>query len=273
MKSSEAPTTTLSIEESAVEIEKLRTTIRALEGRVAVTEELEHEVESLRAQLNSAHESNAILYENFQKTANQLKKENSILQTSVEEALKDAAKLRTEIKSSANYINQLEARVYQANKTSLDLLKSVRDLELENATLKNYIVDLKARVAIYVPIKDDLVDKAMAEFINNYPDRNKLKIMFMRETQGVYSFGSKRVNVRMEKGRIYIRVGGGYLSIDEFLDQHTAVELEKLERKDPLKRFSEKVSVHKTIQGRSVSNTDSHRFLSPKAKISREDLD
>ena len=65
MKSSEAPTTTLSIEESAVEIEKLRTTIRALEGRVAVTEELEHEVESLRAQLNSAHESNAILYENF----------------------------------------------------------------------------------------------------------------------------------------------------------------------------------------------------------------
>ena len=58
----------------------------------------------------------------------------------------------------------------------------------------------------------------MADFINNYPDRNKLKIMFMRETEGVYEFGSKRVNVRIEKGRIKIRVGGGFLSIDEFLD-------------------------------------------------------
>ena len=101
---------------------------------------------------------------------------------------------------------------------SLDLLKSVRNLEVENATLKNYIVDLKARVAVYVPIKEDPVDKAMAEFINNYPDRNRLKIMFMRETSGVYEFGSKRVNVRIEKGKIKIRVGGGYLSIDEFLD-------------------------------------------------------
>ena len=100
----------------------------------------------------------------------------------------------------------------------MDLLKRVRDLELENATLKNYIIDLKARVAIYVPIRDDPVDMKVAEFINNYPDRNKLKIMFMRETEGVYEFGSKRINVRIEKGKIVIRVGGGYMSIDEFLD-------------------------------------------------------
>ena len=58
----------------------------------------------------------------------------------------------------------------------------------------------------------------MAEFINNYPDRNKLKLMFMRETEGVYEFGTKKVNVRVEKNKIQIRVGGGYMSIDEFLD-------------------------------------------------------
>ena len=67
-------------------------------------------------------------------------------------------------------------------------------------------------------MKDDPVDHKMAEFINNYPDRHKLKIMFMRTSEGVYEFGSKRVNVRIEKGRILIRVGGGYMSIDEFLD-------------------------------------------------------
>ena len=42
--------------------------------------------------------------------------------------------------------------------------------------------------------------------------------MFMRESEGVYEFGTKRINVRIEKDRILIRVGGGYLSIDEFID-------------------------------------------------------
>jgi hypothetical protein len=52
-----------------------------------------------------------------------------------------------------------------------------------------------------------------------------------------------------------VRVGGGYLSIDEFLDQYTPMELEKMERKDPLKRFSEKVALQKTILGREMSPT------------------
>ena len=67
-------------------------------------------------------------------------------------------------------------------------------------------------------MKDDAVDRKLAEFINNYPERSKLKIMFMRESEGVYQFGSKRVAVKVEQNNIKIRVGGGYLSIDEFLD-------------------------------------------------------
>ena len=115
-------------------------------------------------------------------------------------------------------MNSLEEQMLQANTRALEILKQARDLELENVTLKNYIIDLKARVAVYVPLKDDPIDHKMAEFINNYPDRNKLKIMFMRDSAGVYDFGTKRVNIRIEKGKIKIRVGGGYLSIDEFLD-------------------------------------------------------
>ena len=42
------------------------------------------------------------------------------------------------------------------------------------------------------------------------------------------------------------------MSIDEFLDQYTPAEMEKLERRDPLKKFSEKVSVQKTLVGKEV---------------------
>ena len=94
----------------------------------------------------------------------------------------------------------------------------MRDREVEVETLKSYIIDLKARIAVYIPVKDCPTDNKLAEYINNYPDRQKLKIMFMRESAGVYEFGSKRVMVKVERDKIQIKVGGGYLSIDEFLD-------------------------------------------------------
>jgi hypothetical protein len=68
--------------------------------------------------------------------------------------------------------------------------------------LKNYIIDLKKRIAVYIPIKGDVIDARLAEYINNYPDRSKLKIMFMRESDGVYSFGTKRIYIRVEKDKI-----------------------------------------------------------------------
>jgi len=78
--------------------------------------------------------------------------------------------------------------------------------------------------------------------------------MFMRESEGVYQFGTKRVAVKCEKDSIKIRVGGGFLSLDEFLDQYTPAELEKLERKDPLRRMTDRIAIQKTIQGRQTDS-------------------
>ena len=119
----------------------------------------------------------------------------------------------------------------------------MKDAEQEIEALRQYITELKSRIAVYIPVKEDPVDRRLAEYINNYPERSKLKIMFMRESAGIYQFGTRRIYVRVDKDKINIRVGGGFLSIDEFLDQYTPQELEKLERKDPLKKFSEKVAV------------------------------
>lgn len=143
--------------------------------------------------------------------------------------------------------------MYLANVTSLELLRQLKRAEEEIGALKSYVIDLKSKIAVYIPVKDDRIDVKLAEYINNYPDRQKLKIMFLRESEGVYQFGSKRCAVKLEKGYIKIRVGGGFLSIDEFLDQYTPGEMAIVERKDPLKKFSEKLSVSRTTQGREVS--------------------
>ena len=58
-------------------------------------------------------------------------------------------------------------------------------------------MDLKRLVAVYIPIRNDEVDQKLSEFINNFPDRSKLKIMFVRESASVYEFGTKRLEVRI----------------------------------------------------------------------------
>ena len=180
--------------------------------------------------------------------------------------------LQNELDTASAYIIELEEKYYKSQRTSLELLKQLKsseatcdEMQVEIETLRNYIIDLKSRIAVYIPVKGDAIDKRIAEYINNYPDRQKLKIMFMRESEGVYQFGSKRVLIRVDKDKINIRVGGGHLSIDEFLDQYTPTELKLLERKDPLKRLSEKVAVGKTISGHQVRDrSGSPQPISPR---------
>ena len=148
---------------------------------------------------------------------------------------------------SVEYMENLERRVFETNHVSLQLLTQIQDQVDEIETLKVYCMDLKAKVAVYIPIKGDSVDEKLADFINNYPDRNKLKIMFIREKKGVYEFGTKRVEVRLANNKLMVRIGGGYMSIDEFLDQYTTIELEKVERRDPLKKFHEKMALTRSI--------------------------
>lgn len=125
---------------------------------------------------------------------------------------------KNDLETASKYIRELEGQIYKNNRTSLELIDDLRHAEIEIETLKAYIIDLKSRIAVYIPVKNDFTDKKLAEYINNFPDRSKLKIMFMRESEGVYQFGSKRIFIKVEQDRINIRVGGGYLSIDEFID-------------------------------------------------------
>ena len=91
---------------------------------------------------------------------------------------------------------QLEDRGFQTNKTSLDLIQQLRDLDqlmkdtikklnedhkVEVDSLQAYITDLKARLAVYIPVKTDAIDVALAQYMNNYPDKRKIKIQFIRQ--------------------------------------------------------------------------------------------
>ena len=79
--------------------------------------------------------------------------------------------LHSELLTASDYIIALEARCYQANKTSLDVLNNLRSAEAryehDVASLKSYIIELKSRLSSYIPVKNDQTDLALAEYINS----------------------------------------------------------------------------------------------------------
>ena len=80
--------------------------------------------------------------------------------------------------------------------------------------------------------------------MNKYPERKKMNIAFVRESEGVYQFGQKRVFVKVEKGdRILVRVGGGFMNIEEFIWQYSPEETDKIARNDVMQKFSNKMAI------------------------------
>ena len=88
----------------------------------------------------------------------------------------------------------------------------------ETEVLKQYIIDMKGRLAVYIPVKSDPNDVGLAEFMNAYPDKSKLKIMFDREKEGIYMYGKTRVTIKVNRGKPQVKIGGGWQPIEEFID-------------------------------------------------------
>ena len=77
---------------------------------------------------------------------------------------------------------EMEEKVYKANRISLELLEQL-----------NSQIIIEYGSLIYYPVKTDEIDCQLADYLNNYPDRSKLLVMFVRESPGVYLFGTKKV--------------------------------------------------------------------------------
>ena len=98
--------------------------------------------------------------------------------------------------------------------------------------------------AIYIGHRKDKVDIVLGNFINTFPEREKMKILFLRESEGVYQFGQKRVYIKIGKGnQLVVRVGGGYMLIQDFIEQYTSQEVDRIQRKDVISRFQNKLSL------------------------------
>lgn len=184
----------------------------------------------------------------------QKKRVNMDVQAEIQNALNEIDKIERLIAQRCSQIEQLEKELEDAK---AELKEFQDDLEAANQRileLQNYIANLadeKARLEIeeaerrrlqdtqvvkekppatkvkYAPIKGDKVDEKMAMYINNF----ELDIPIQRIGDGQYMFGSRKIFAKIMNEKLVIRVGGGYMLIDEFLATYGQQELDKLNEK------------------------------------------
>lgn len=154
---------------------------------------------------------------------------------------------------SFNLSQKLKDRCERYEKLNLQLLKDINSIcdELVISSDKNWglhkvLIRMKdiidSRIP-YRPVEGDLIDETLARYLNTRPV--PLKVSFLREEPGIYTFGTRKVLIKVEQGKLIIRVGGGFMNIDEFLDIYTPVEHEKLdsnklERNVPVEKHTKK---------------------------------
>jgi len=179
--------------------------------------------------------------------------------------------LKNDLSDLNDKLVNMEEELFEAKNIQLDLLDQTKALEEKCSLAEEKIHELldvnemlEKNQAVYIAKKNDRIDKTLSSYLNKFPEREKLKIMFLRESEGVYQFGQKRVYIKIEKGdQIFVRVGGGFMHIEEFIHLYTAGEVDRIERKDIVQRFHNKVALQTISVNKAVAARETSPIRSP----------
>ena len=75
----------------------------------------------------------------------------------------------------------------------------------------------------YKYVKGDEIDELFAYHLN----KAQLDLPVKRISMGKYIFGSKQIMAKITGGNLVIRVGGGYMGADEFINHYGMIEYHK----------------------------------------------
>ena len=75
--------------------------------------------------------------------------------------------------------------------------------------------------------KGDRVDEMIADFL----DHNEWPVPVSKISEGYYMFGTRKIYAKIMNDQLVVRVGGGYMSISEFIEAYGQTEYDKIEAK------------------------------------------
>ena len=110
------------------------------------------------------------------------------------------------------------------------VLVFVQDKEAEILELRGVMGEIQKQKVTYVPVKGDFIDNQLANFLNSMAA--PCEVPFTRLEPGIYLFGSKRVVLRVENIGIVIRVGGGFIKLEDYISNQSVFEVGRMRIKE-----------------------------------------
>jgi len=113
----------------------------------------------------------------------------------------------------------------------------------------------------YIPVKGDKTDERMAVYMNNFD----LDVPMVRTGEGNYVFGTRKIFAKIMNEKLVIRVGGGFMLIEEFLPTYGQQELDKIEQRQKAQLASMSANQQSATSFGSKAPGSPTRRMSPTA--------
>jgi predicted nucleic acid-binding Zn-ribbon protein len=195
--------------------------------------------------------------------------ENIYSRTKHNQETKD--QLMNEISYFSDFVFSLSQTFLQQKRIFEKVKNIVMEKEMEVEAMRTAVFELKNSNPVYFPVLDDPIDLAVADYFNSRDE--VLIVPFVRESYGVYVYGSKKIMVSIERGKVIVKVGGGFLPIEVFLESYTGTELDKFDNRvidasPHMKKFmakwvgglNPKAETPEKIKEHLLKALESHRF-------------
>ena len=126
-----------------------------------------------------------------------MRQEHALEISKLRDELDDSERARANLKNDIEELNErivvFEEELYESKTIQLDLLDQLKLVEDKLQAAEEKIIEminlneqLEKNQAVYIAHKNDKVDKVLGNFLNTYPERQNMNIMFLRESEGVY---------------------------------------------------------------------------------------
>ena len=184
--------------------DKTNSQIQSLNNKTLQQENLlktnNQKIKQLEDELSNKNLQNSFLSKRLSASNTTLKLASQEMCNFKKELFEKQKKTESELEFISNYTLKSSQDHLEQERKLKRLAEMIEEKDSELGILREMIGELQRPKPSYFPVKDDIIDQALAEYINSKPE--PLEVNFIREDQGTYLFGSKRVFIKIENGKI-----------------------------------------------------------------------